>query len=800
MRQTIRITRVLLVLCVAAWLHAGVTIADVEYLAGEDFVQLHFKTGKMIPIPDLFYPESGNYTRIVMRIPDASPGEDKGNLQFDSQVIDTVRMTRNGSGTEVEIRLKQRVNYRVFTNSRGLFIEFPRPASPASQPVATPDKPAGSAAAADPSSRQVAKPEEQAAMAGRVKLKSFQVTDTDPESLRFAFQLSDEAKYKVIAIPEPPARLAIDLFNVKSRNLARNVDHLNVKRLRGAYNRPGVFRLVFDLKSMKDYSVTYDKGHLNVAFFDTRRMPSPRPVIAEARRIKTPPAKVETESPADASAEEAAAKPEKQAPKPPIRLEINGDEAVTAEPVARADEFFGNEKADVAPQQVTPTRTDPNAPTGTVDAQTRYLRKTIESGRKEYTGEPMDFIFKDADLKNVLKSIAGLVGLNLVMDPGVSGRVTSELIGVPWDQALEIFLKINGLDMVLEGNILRVGRIEILAREATNRRKLKEAQVQEEDLEVFTRQLSYAKARDVIKILKPQLSPRGSILTDERTNTMIISEVPGRIQLVDRLIDTLDAATPQVSIEARIIESNVTNQEAFGIQWGYNMVADAAYGNQTSLSFPNSILVGGNSISNIQNPGIDTNPLGGYAINLPAQGRTSGTVFSFGNVANTFRLDMAISALQRKGKVKIISSPRTTTQNNMEAVITQGRQIPVQTIQNNTVTVRFQPAALELKVTPQITARGDVICTLDIQNNSADFSNLVNGIPPIITQSTATTIRVPDGQTIAIGGLYRVENSVTREGVPLLSKIPILGSLFRNRSVTGDKRELLIFVTPRIIK
>jgi type IV pilus assembly protein PilQ len=286
---------------------------------------------------------------------------------------------------------------------------------------------------------------------------------------------------------------------------------------------------------------------------------------------------------------------------------------------------------------------------------------------------------------------------------------------------------------------------------------------------------------------------------DDRTNTMIISEVPGRIQLLDRLIDTLDEATPQVSIEARIIESNVNAAEAFGVQWGYNMVADAAYGNQTSLSFPNSIQIGGNQISNIQNPGL-IGPLGGYAINLPAQGRTSGTVFSFGNVANTFRLDMAISALQRKGKVKIISSPRTTTQNNMEATITQGRQIPVQTIQNNTVTVRFQPAALELKVTPQITARGDVICTLDIQNNAADFANLVNGIPPIITQSTATTIRVPDGQTIAIGGLYRVENAVTREGVPLLSKIPILGSLFRNRSVSGDKRELLIFVTPRIIK
>ena len=794
MRQTIRITRILVVLCAVAWLHAGVTIADVEYLAGEDFVQLHFKTGKMIPIPDLFYPQSGNYTHIVMRIPDVSPGTNPNKLQFDSRIIDTVSMSREGNGTRVEIRLKQRVNYRVFTNTRGLFIEFPHPA----EHIVAVAPSSRNTAAADPPAQQVAS-------AHSVVLKSFRVAEKDPESLRFAFQLSDEAQYKVIPIPEPPARLAIDLFNVKAQNLARDVDHLNVKRLRGAYNRPGVFRLVFDLEVMKDYSVTYDKGRLNVAFFDSKRLPAPRAVIAEARRAREAqnnPADVPAPQPtAVEPASETRETPAQPAP-PPIRLEIDGDNEFTTEPVARADEFFGREKADVAPPPETPPQAESQIQPGegSTQGQTQYLRKTIETGRKEYTGQPMNFVFKDADLKNVLKAIAGIVGLNLVMDPGVSGRVTSELIGVPWDQALEIFLKINGLDMVLEGNILRVGRIEVLAREAQNRRKLKDAQIEEEDLEVFTRQLSYAKANDILKILNPQLTPRGSILVDDRTNTMIISEVPGRIQLLDRLIDTLDEATPQVSIEARIIESNVNSAEAFGVQWGYNMVADAAYGNQTSLSFPNSIQLQGNEISNIQNPGMSNNPLGGYAINLPAQGRTSGTVFSFGNVANTFRLDMAISALQRKGKVKIISSPRTTTQNNMEATITQGRQIPVQTIQNNTVTVRFQPAALELKVTPQITARGDVICTLDIQNNAADFANLVNGIPPIITQSTATTISVPDGQTIAIGGLYRVENSETREGVPLLSKIPILGGLFRNRSVSGDKRELLIFITPRIIK
>ena len=318
-------------------------------------------------------------------------------------------------------------------------------------------------------------------------------------------------------------------------------------------------------------------------------------------------------------------------------------------------------------------------------------------------------------------------------------------------------------------------------------------------LEVFTRTLSYAKVDKVKAILLKQLTQRGEILTDARTNTLIISEVPDKINLIDKLIDTLDAANLQVSIEARIVETNVNDAEAFGIQWGYNFIADSSYGNQTSLKFPNSISAMGDQISNQQNPGV-IGPLGGYAINLPAQGRTSGTVFSFGNVANTFRLDMAISALQTKGKARVISSPKITTQNNMEAAIMQGRQIPVQTVQNNTITVRYIPAALELKVTPRITAKGDVICALDIKNNAADFANLVNGIPPIITQTTKNTIMVKDGGTIVIGGLYRVEESENKEGVPLLSRIPIFGNLFKNSSKTGNKRELLIFVTPRIIK
>jgi len=193
-------------------------------------------------------------------------------------------------------------------------------------------------------------------------------------------------------------------------------------------------------------------------------------------------------------------------------------------------------------------------------------------------------------------------------------------------------------------------------------------------------------------------------------------------------------------------------------------------------------------------------PLGGYGVNLPAPAFNSVLGISLANILDTFRLDMAISALETSGNGRIVSSQRVTAQNNKEAYINQGRQIPVQTQANFTVTTQYVNAGLELRATPQITADGTIIMTLDIQNNAADFANLVNGIPPITTQSAKTTVMVPDGGTTVIGGIYRVEDAITRERVPFLYRIPLLGNLFRSFSKTTQNRELLIFITPRILK
>jgi type IV pilus secretin PilQ/predicted competence protein len=447
-----------------------------------------------------------------------------------------------------------------------------------------------------------------------------------------------------------------------------------------------------------------------------------------------------------------------------------------------------------------PTQPNRTSPAQSEAQQQKFMPKTIAEEEQRYEGAIMDLRVKDADLRDVILSIGEIAGLNTVFDPEVRGTVTCDLKDIPWDQALDLILKINKMGKAIEGNVLRIAPPGTLTREREEQNRLKQSEELAEPLITKTFKLSYSKANDVSQLLRSKISSRGDIVLDARTNTLIITDVRSKIELIERLLSVFDTPTPQVSIEARIVEATATFSRNLGIQWGFKGIADPFYGNQTSLQFPHKVLADGALIpQGTITKGIG-GPLGGYAINLPAPAFNTAVGLSFGNILDTFRLDMALSALESSGEGQIISCPRITTQNNKEAEIIQGRQIPVQTVANFTTTVRYQNAALELRATPQITAEGTIIMDIDIQNNAADFANLVNGIPPLIRQSASTTVMVPDGGTTVIGGIYRTEDSITRERVPLLHKIPILGSLFRSFARTKQNRELLIFITPRIIK
>jgi type IV pilus assembly protein PilQ len=447
--------------------------------------------------------------------------------------------------------------------------------------------------------------------------------------------------------------------------------------------------------------------------------------------------------------------------------------------------------------------------TGATAQQTRALaaqatqpapsapQTTAQSGQeRRYVGHPVSMQFEGLDLRAVLRLFAEISGLNIVIDPTVQGSVDVALTEVPWDQALDIILKANKLGYIVDGTIVRIAPLTVLADEAAQSRKLDEERALAGELRVLTRTLSYARAESLQALLtRSALSSRGSVQVDPRTNTLIITDLQPRLQVADDLLSSLDRAEPQVEIEARIVQTNRNFVRRLGVQWGFSGRVDPALGNTTNLAFPNSGALGGRVGTLTQGPSGQPT-----AVNLPAATPTSGVGLTLGSVNGAFNLDVALSAMQTQGEGRILSTPRVSTLNNVEAEMTQGVQIPIQVVSNNTVTVSFRDAALQLRVTPQITAAGTVIMRVSLENSTADFSREVNGIPPINTQRANTTLLVSDGETTVIGGIYTSNQQTTKDGTPGLSQIPLLSWLFKRESVNDDSTELLIFITPRIIK
>jgi type IV pilus assembly protein PilQ len=411
----------------------------------------------------------------------------------------------------------------------------------------------------------------------------------------------------------------------------------------------------------------------------------------------------------------------------------------------------------------------------------------VSTQEVQFTGEPITLTLKDADIKDVLRTFSALTQLNIVLDPGVSGSVTVELRDVPWDQALDLILRINGLDYVLENNVLRVAPISKLASEKSARAAYDREQELAKPLKTVVKPLSYASAGEVSDLLTTEsylLSDRGSVVVDERTNKLIIRDVVDRVEGILRLIETLDQPTPQVVVEGRIVETTKRFARELGVDWGFHSIMDAEHGNDTGLEFPNSIE-------------------GDGRVNL-ARGNAGVIAFTFADILNTFNLDFLLSASELDGLLKIVSTPRVTTQNLQKATIRSGYQLPVQTIANNTVTVQYVDATLKLEVTPQITAEGTVNLMINLKKQDPDFSGAITGSVsnnvPIFTRDVETQLLVRDGGTTVIGGIYQMNDQKNQNGVPGLNKIPVLGWLFKNDLTSMRHDELLIFITPRIVK
>jgi type IV pilus assembly protein PilQ len=416
-----------------------------------------------------------------------------------------------------------------------------------------------------------------------------------------------------------------------------------------------------------------------------------------------------------------------------------------------------------------------------------------------YSGELISLELKDADLKDFFRLVGEISGLNIVLDPDVKGSLTIFLNDVPWDQALDVVMKNNSLGKQLEGNVLRIATNSTLEAEEAQRKRLADARVLSAELQTETRVLSYAKAQDLSVVLKKILSARGEIIVDPRTNSMVISDIPSKFPAIDALIKQLDKKIRQVEIEARVIAANRDFLRDVGIQWG------AIMGNNSQNKIAGALP--GNPFSRTPAPSVSVPPTSGSGgspnavplnVNLAASAATSSLYTAIGFSSN-FILDTIITAAERHGNARLLSKPKILTQDNIEGFVQQGVKIPVQTTINNTISVQFFDFALKLKVTPQITEEGTIMLNVNIENSTPDFSRTVQGVPTVNTQETRTTILVNNGGTVVVGGVLIDNEQINIRQVPGFGNIPLIGNLFKERSVTKTTQELVFFLSPKIL-
>ncbi|MGA1874000.1 MAG: type IV pilus secretin PilQ [bacterium] len=433
--------------------------------------------------------------------------------------------------------------------------------------------------------------------------------------------------------------------------------------------------------------------------------------------------------------------------------------------------------------------------------QTQYTKQKDEAPssvlKKSYNGKPISLDFQDADIRSVLRLIAEISNRNLVIDPDVKGKVNITLHKpVPWDQALEIVLKTNRLAMKMEGNIIRVGNQKTFTQEEEAALKAIQAKQMTEQAEKKTLppvteivSINYSQASKLKDQLTPMLSsPEGlseppSMVVDERTNSLIIKDLPENIKKIKTVLAELDRETPQVMIETRIVETTKGYSKELGIRWG------GAYQKQTSHRFPNTIDV--------------TGIRGGiYAVNLPNAGDVFGGIgLNLGHINNMVQLNLELDSMESQGKGRIISNPRIATLDNETAVIRSGAQIPYPAVdKEGNPTTNFVDAVIKLGVTPHITPNNYITLEIEADKSEPNWAQTVNGVPAITTRTATTKLIVKDGDTAVIGGLYQRSQQKSQRKVPWFGSVPVLGWFFKANRNEESYDELLIFITPKIIE
>ncbi len=587
----------------------------------------------------------------------------------------------------------------------------------------------------------------------------------------------------------------------------------------GPIRRLDVFRSLAD--DGRDVRVVVDvaagaRAHLerNGGAFDLI-VEAPADAVAAAAETAHPAAAAAAPEPSPAAP--VAAAPERAPAKPDTAVAVALPAPADANPVAPAAKSVSRHGPAVQPvlSDLDGTTAKPAAADATAEATPAVANQSVTGffqPPSKYVGERISIDVQDAEIQNILRLISEISGLNLIISDQVTGRITIKLKDIPWDQVLDLILKTKNLGKEREGNIIRIAPLDVLEKEQEARLRSQERQGKLDSVILKIIPVNFATAKDLLAKLQQVASKRedASIDVDERTNSLIIKDTDRVVEVMTDLVRSLDTPTPQVLIEARIVEATLNFSRNLGIQWGTGYVASPETGNPTGLRFPNTVTVGGFPTGKGQTGGqqgltsLVSGPSGNpLIVNLPAPVSTdSGGVLglSLQSIDDTFTLDLIISALEDSGHGRLISSPRIITIDNKEAKIEQGFDIPFRTVSEQGAQVSFQEAKLELAVTPHITPDESIIMKIKVNNDTPDFSQTVEGNPLVARKSAETEVLIRNGQTAVIGGIFQISTDINRSGVPWLNDIPVLGVFFRKNGESEQKNELIVFITPTVIK
>jgi type IV pilus assembly protein PilQ len=750
-----------------------------------------------------------NPLRVVVDLPQAQLGKLAGPMEVRDGTISVIQNRQVGDpqkrGARIEIGLEQLVEYDVFPEGNFLYLNFGRPAIPLPQ-VAKEAAKKGEPMKETPPAP--AKP--------LIKARSLRGVDISTKvegvevDLRGDGLLPDYNSFQLAR----PARLAVDLPKMTNASGKANINVGNrlLKEIRIGQH-PDKIRVVFTFPDAKipPYQLAKEGAELKLILGEVKKEV---PMAEKTPPAESPKPEQVAEAPPKAKEEAAPAAPVPE--KPAIREE-------KAAPPESSKPVMIAEASPKAKEEVAPPPPAPEKPPVREEKAAKAETKPPEPEKAPvgaYKGSKISLDFKDADIHNILRLIAEVSDLNIITSEDVKGKITIRLVNVPWDQALEVILATKNLMKTEEGNVLRITTLETLRKEREERQKEEETLLKTRDTKVKLEEpgrriikVNFANATELQKMImekekegKGFLSPQGTVKADPRTNTLIIQDVRSNLEEVEQLIRELDSPTPQVLIEARVVQATTTFARAIGVQWGgsFNQTGTTAWG----LTGNNpSAAAGWGFTPNQAGPSASTQLImpSNFVVNFPASTvntPSGGMGISFGKLTgNLVNLDFRLQLGETDGSTRVIARPKLATLDNQEAHIKQGEKIPYETTSQAGTQVQFIDAVLQLKVKPHVTPDGTILMTVKVNRDArGSFRSPVNQVPSIDTREAETQVLVNEGETLVIGGIYETEQDETNTGIPWLMKVPVLGWLFKSQEKLSTKKELLIFLTPTVIQ